>query len=57
MKIENFYHRNKYGYVVQELAIDYDKKTYKVCEKRRTRIANEKIKELKELDFKEEKDV
>lgn len=57
IKYENFYHINSYGYVVADLSVDYVNKTYKKSEKRRTKIANEKIKELKQLGFKEEENV
>lgn len=54
MKLENFYHKNEYGYIVTDLEIDYESKTYKVGETKTTKIANQKIKELKKLGFKEE---
>lgn len=57
MKKQNFYYKNKNGYIIQELAINYDNKKYKIYKKRRTKIVNEKIKELKKFGFMEEKDV
>ena len=53
--------KNKYGYTIKQLKIDYDNKTYKVgnfvikADKVVTKKAiNEKIEELKILGFKEE---
>lgn len=53
--------KNKYGYTIKQLKIDYDNKTYKVgnfvirADKIVTKNAiNEKIEELKILGFKEE---
>lgn len=53
--------KNKYGYTIKQLKIDYDNKTYKVgnfairADKTVTKKAiNEKIEELKILGFKEE---
>lgn len=52
--------KNKYGYTIKQLKIDYDNKTYKVgnfvikADKVVTKKAiNEKIEELKILGFKE----
>lgn len=54
--------KNKYGYTIKQLKIDYDNKTYKVgdfvirADKIITKKAiNEKIEELKILGFEEEK--
>lgn len=54
--------KNKYGYTIKQLKIDYDNKTYKVgdfkimADKKVTdKLIDEKIKELKILGFKEEK--
>lgn len=54
--------KNKYGYTIKQLKIDYDNKTYKMGEfvikadKIITKKAiNEKIEELKILGFEEEK--
>lgn len=53
--------KNKYGYTIKQLKIDYDNKTYKVgnfvikADKIITKKAiNEKIEELKILGFEEE---
>ena len=58
-KIENFYKKTKEGYIIQELSINYENKTYIIGKliKRKSKIVNAKIKELKGLGFKEEKDV
>lgn len=54
--------KNKYGYTIKQLKIDYNNKTYKVgdfairADKTVTKKAiNEKIEELKILGFEEEK--
>lgn len=54
--------KNKYGYTIKQLKIDYNNKTYKVgdfvikADKIITKKAiNEKIEELKILGFEEEK--
>ena len=53
--------KNKYGYTIKQLKIDYDNKTYKVgdfvirADKIITKKAiNEKIEEIKILGFEEE---
>lgn len=53
--------KNKYGYTKRQLKIDYDNKTYKVgnftigADKTVTsKLIDEKIQELKILEFKEE---
>lgn len=52
--------KNQFGYIIKQLKIDYDKKTFAVgsfrigADKTITKKAlNEKIEELKRLDFKE----
>ena len=53
--------KNKYGYTIKQLKIDYDNKTYKVgsftisADKNvSSKLIDEKIEELKILGFKEE---
>ena len=57
--IENFYKKTKEGFILLELSINYKEKTYIVGElmKRKSEMVCEKIKELRRLGFKEEKDV
>lgn len=53
--------KNKYGYTIRQLLIDYDKKTYKIGnltigydKKVSNKLIDEKIEELKILGFKAE---
>lgn len=63
MENNHFQYKNQFGYTINELIIDYGKKTYKIGNfnmfdkgKKITRKAFwEKVEELKLLDFKEEK--
>lgn len=59
MKIENFYKKTKDGFILLELSINYEEKTYIIGKfiKRKSKIVYEKIKQLKQLGFKEEQNV